>query len=45
MWSRALLKTETLNDYREYAKKNGYKLWFVFSKAFECLIKDENKRS
>ena len=44
MWSRALIKTETLDEYRNYAKKNGYKLWFVFAKAFECLIEKENDR-
>lgn len=41
MWSRALIKTETLDKYRKYAKKNGFKLWFVFDKAFECMIREE----
>ena len=45
MWSRSLIKKETLEKYNAYAITSGLKMWLVYERALEALLeKDQIKK-
>ena len=38
MWSRSLIKTETLEKYNKYSVSHGLKMWLVYDKALKSLL-------
>ena len=41
MWSRSLIKTETLEKYNTYAVKQGLKMWLVYERALKALCEKD----
>jgi hypothetical protein len=44
MWSRSLIKKETLEKYNSYATKYGLKMWLVYERALEALLEKDKQR-